>query len=233
MTQLWLIRHGQASFGSSDYDRLSTTGITQSRLLGRYLSESGTTFQSVFTGEMKRQADTADIVLSAMNNGTPSPIQADEFNEYDFMPIFKSQLPQLLEEDPGLSERLPTLLSDNRNFQKVFSKIMDRWISGKNDVDGIETYQDYKNRVINGINEISSTLNSDSTAAVFTSGGVISIAMQKALDLSDHEAMRLGWEIRNSSVSVFRYSKHRLNLVSFNSTAHLDLENNPELITYR
>ena len=38
MANLFLVRHGQASFGADDYDRLSPTGHEQSRLLGEYLA---------------------------------------------------------------------------------------------------------------------------------------------------------------------------------------------------
>ena len=41
MGVLYLIRHGQASFGTDDYDRLSDLGHEQSRLAGRHLGGQG------------------------------------------------------------------------------------------------------------------------------------------------------------------------------------------------
>ena len=38
---LLLVRHGQASFGKSDYDRLSPGGHRQARLLGADLARRG------------------------------------------------------------------------------------------------------------------------------------------------------------------------------------------------
>ena len=36
MTTIYLIRHGQASFGAESYDQLSPNGELQAKLLGRY-----------------------------------------------------------------------------------------------------------------------------------------------------------------------------------------------------
>ena len=36
MSMLHLVRHGQASFGADDYDKLSELGWQQSRRLGEY-----------------------------------------------------------------------------------------------------------------------------------------------------------------------------------------------------
>jgi len=39
MSELYLIRHGQASFGTADYDRLSEKGIRQASVLGDHLAD--------------------------------------------------------------------------------------------------------------------------------------------------------------------------------------------------
>ena len=36
MTTIYLIRHGQASFGAESYDKLSATGEQQATVLGQY-----------------------------------------------------------------------------------------------------------------------------------------------------------------------------------------------------
>ena len=41
MSTLYLVRHGQASFGTDNYDRLSAIGEEQARELGRYFVASG------------------------------------------------------------------------------------------------------------------------------------------------------------------------------------------------
>ena len=37
-TELWLVRHGQAAFGTEDYDRLTELGWQQARWLGAHLA---------------------------------------------------------------------------------------------------------------------------------------------------------------------------------------------------
>ena len=39
MSELYLIRHGQGSFGTGNYDKLSDLGCEQARLVGRHFAE--------------------------------------------------------------------------------------------------------------------------------------------------------------------------------------------------
>lgn len=66
--------------------------------------------------------------------------------------------------------------------------------------------------------------------AIFTSGGPIGAAMQRALNLSPRDTLRITWMSRNCSYSEFLCSGERFTLSSFNSFPHLD---DPSLLTYR
>ena len=57
---LLLVRHGQASFGTADYDVLSETGWEQGRLLGDWLRARGVTPTAVVRGGMRRHRETAE-----------------------------------------------------------------------------------------------------------------------------------------------------------------------------
>jgi len=48
--QIYLVRHGQASFGAEDYDELSDLGARQSRLLGGWLASLKQPLSCVVTG---------------------------------------------------------------------------------------------------------------------------------------------------------------------------------------
>ena len=50
MSVVLLVRHGQASFGAEDYDRLSALGEEQSRLLGSSLAARGVRPEVVVRG---------------------------------------------------------------------------------------------------------------------------------------------------------------------------------------
>ena len=57
MAKLLLVRHGQASYGQLDYDRLSPRGEAQARLLGPYLAAQQPS--ALFVGPLVRQQQTA------------------------------------------------------------------------------------------------------------------------------------------------------------------------------
>jgi broad specificity phosphatase PhoE len=56
---LLLIRHGQASYGEADYDRLSARGVAQAEALGAYLKTLR--LDAVFHGPLRRQRETAEF----------------------------------------------------------------------------------------------------------------------------------------------------------------------------
>ncbi|NNE63221.1 MAG: histidine phosphatase family protein, partial [Gammaproteobacteria bacterium] len=66
MSELYLIRHAQACFGSDDYDQLSELGVRQSRLLGEYFDQRGIHFDHLVTGDMRRQHQTMEAVFEGL-----------------------------------------------------------------------------------------------------------------------------------------------------------------------
>ena len=52
MATIYLIRHGQASFGKENYDQLSPRGWEQGRVLGRWLAGK-VTHNAVLGGNME------------------------------------------------------------------------------------------------------------------------------------------------------------------------------------
>jgi len=95
-----------------------------------------------------------------------------------------------------------------------------------------ENLEAFINAVRKGIDQVVRENGTLKKIAVFTSGGTISAVMQQALKLAPEETVRLGWEIYNTSVSIFNYGNNRLDLKVFNSVAHLELNQDPDLITY-
>ncbi len=88
MAELFLVRHGQASFGTDDYDRLSAAGEQQSVWLGEYFAQQALTFDRVICGTLNRHAQTVDAILRGMGReGTPVD-RHPGLNEYDFHGLF-------------------------------------------------------------------------------------------------------------------------------------------------
>lgn len=235
MSEICFARHAQASFGKEDYDRLSNLGMRQAEILADYLVRMGLDFHAVYSGSMERQIATAKKLLSAMGKqkDTPDLHIVPELNEYDSRLVIKSYVPDLIREDPAVSDALAQMYTDRRSFQMVFERAVLRWISGRNDLEGVETWKAFKARVHQGVKMIMEENGRKKRILVFTSGGAISTVMQMALSLTDEETIRLSWQIQNTSLSVFKYSGKDFSLSSFNSLVHLQLLGDPALLTYR
>src|SRR5215475_10141502 len=66
MGVLLLVRHGQASLGTADYDRLSDVGRRQAQVTGARLARTDLTVDRVICGGLTRQRDTAEPLLAAL-----------------------------------------------------------------------------------------------------------------------------------------------------------------------
>ena len=86
MTVIHLIRHGQASWGKRDYDRLSETGRRQAVVVGEELAERGIEATTLISGAMRRQRDTAALMAAAAGWGMPAS-EDPGWNEYDHMGV--------------------------------------------------------------------------------------------------------------------------------------------------
>lgn len=236
MSEIYLIRHGQASFGHESYDRLSPLGVRQAELVGGHLARLGRTFDAVYSGGLDRQINTAQALIDSYGRASmsvPEVIVSEAFDEYDSMSVWESQTKQLVEEDPAISGALESIYSDRKAFQRIFSRVMVRWVSGKFDRPGIQRWQDYRRRVQQGFQEIMKQQGAKKRLAVFTSGGPICIAVQTVLDLSDKKTIELNWQIMNASVTRLLYNAGGMALSVFNDVSHLEMAGGAELISYR
>jgi len=235
LSLLYMIRHGQASFGQGRYDRLSETGSAQAEILGDYFRDSGMKFHFACSGEMSRQKETGRIALSRMDSGATdlelSIVSA--FNEYDADEVIRRQMNQMVAEDPRMAEDFTKFFTDNHSFQRVLSRALWGWVSGALDTTGMESWEEFKNRVWSGICRIREEYRGGKTVVVFTSGGAITVATGLALGLPDNATVNLIFQIANASVTVFRYDRDRFTLSSFNETAHLHMRADPRLVTHR
>ena len=64
MTDIYLVRHGQASFGKANYDKLSELGGQQAIWLGDYFKHRNVEFDAVFSGDMVRHHETKEGIAS-------------------------------------------------------------------------------------------------------------------------------------------------------------------------
>jgi len=239
MSRLFLVRHAQASFFERNYDRLSPAGELQSRLLGQYWARHKMHFDRVFSGPRTRQRATAKIVAEACRNAQlsfPEPAVLEEFDEYAGDAVLERSFPQLVTADARIrdaheafehaadaSERL-------KNFQRMFEAVIAKWVEGEISLPDVESWPEFCVRVNRGLSQIVSSGGRGEQVVVFSSGGPIGVAMQRALRLSPRETLRVAWMSRNCSYSEFLFSGERFTLDAFNAHPHLDV---PSLLTYR
>jgi len=116
MSVIYLIRHGQASFGTDNYDQLSAVGREQSAILGGYFAALGEPIHRIYTGTLERQRETAQLVAAALAPNPPPLTVESAFDEYDSESILRafaaSLTPAQLQEAGW-----PALHADRRRFQ--------------------------------------------------------------------------------------------------------------------
>lgn len=232
MTRLYLVRHGQASFGTGHYDRLSSLGERQSRLLGQHLQRLAFRADAWHCGTLERQR----VTLAGIGQGLEQALPAEAhpaFNEYDHEAILEAYLPRAMV-DMGLTtpEHQAALVTDARQFQVAFMRVMRHWVEGSSHERApFETWPAFRARVQDGLRRLTEA--GRERIVVVTSGGVVACAMQAALGLGDEQTFSLNWGIYNASVTELRVREGSLLLSGFNSVAHLELAGDPGLLTYR
>jgi len=236
MGTLYLIRHGQASFGAADYDDLSELGRRQARVLGRFLGGAGIRFDACWSGSLRRQRQTAAETAESYRQigmALPRPSRNPVLDEYDYETVLRTLIPVILEEDPAFGKAVDDMLSDRRVFQQVFGRVMIRWASGRDCLDALPSWENFCRRVATGIQEMLDGCPGGSRVAVFTSGGPIAAMVGRVLGLAPETAISLSWQLVNASITRFKFSRGRTGLDTFNEKGHLAHPAGDGLVTYR
>ncbi len=221
MSQILLVRHGQASWGSDDYDVLSPLGEKQSYVLGEALATRGVVPDVIVRGAMRRHRQTAE--QAAAGAGWSAEIVEDDgWNEFDHVQML-SMHPAAYGEGEELSRA---------EFQKWFEEAMLRWTGGDYDEDYDESFAAFGARVDAALRRTVERLEPDQTAVVFTSGGPISWTATSLLGGATEIWTQLNPVTVNSSVSKVVVGRRGATMVSFNEHSHLEAAGDG-FITYR
>ncbi len=239
MSDLVLVRHGQASFFSDDYDLLSPLGELQSRTLGEYWLAREARFDEVYSGPLKRQLRTAELVgevYRGAGRAWPDLKVLDELAEYDGDGVIRGLLPMLSSRDQRVQQLADAWQQAEgqkekyQTFHRMFMAVTDAWVKGEVETDAVESWRSFHDRVRRGLRQITSGESGGRRIAVFTSGGPISIAVQTAMQAPEALAIELNWRIRNCALNEIVFSKGKYTLDHFNGIPHLQ---DQKLWTYR
>jgi broad specificity phosphatase PhoE len=228
MSLLYLVRHGQASFGTSNYDRLSPIGAEQAAFLRDHLRSQGEPVQSVVSGSLQRQRTTAEIIADAFATPVHTHPQFDEYDAGTLLRLHAERSDSPLIDLQGSDGSV-----DPRAFQRRLETVGVAWIRGELAAPELETWQDFRARVADALESVMRIQRGAQRIVVCTSAGVIGAAVGYVLNLPDTEALKLSWSVFNASVTRIQYDEKRRSLLGFNSIAHLEHPERRSLITYR
>jgi broad specificity phosphatase PhoE len=231
---LYLIRHGQASYGEADYDRLSTLGQDQAHAVGRWLAT--TRIDAIYHGPLRRQVQTATYAVDAANAlgiALPIPTEVPELAEYPAFEMLQHLVPRLVAEDPKFQAL--TSSPTPRLLDQAFHTILDKWASDEWSVSGVERVSEFVGRVRTGLSRVLAAARSGARIACVTSAGPIGVAVGLTFGIPDARMVRTSIVIRNASITELKFRSReaswapdQVSLVTFNLTSHLTEQQHTE-----
>ena len=221
MGTLYLVRHGQASFGAEDYDNLSELGHRQSVRLGEYFAGKGVRFDTVLTGTLKRQVQTwAGIAQGA--GLTVQPMLWPGLNEYNSEAVIATVHPHPLAkpDTPELYKHHFRLLRDG----------LTQWMNGVVSPKGMPSYREFQHGVVSALDHVRKHCEGD--VLIVSSGGPIATAVGHVLGTTPETIIELNLRIRNTAVCELAFNPKRHTLLTYNTLAHLDSGEHANWVTY-
>ncbi len=221
MGTLYLVRHGQASFGAADYDNLSGMGVRQSVRLGEYFAHKGVGFEAVITGTLRRHNQT----YTGICEGAGIDLQAlpwPGLNEYDSAAVIAAIHPQPLgkPDTPAMYRHHFRLLRDG----------LAQWMNGVVSPVGMPSYTEFVAGVNSALEHV--RRNFEGNVLIVSSGGPISTAVGQVLGTTPETTIELNLRIRNSSVTEFAFNPKRHMLLTYNTLPHLDAAQYADWVTF-
>ncbi|HET6503943.1 MAG TPA: histidine phosphatase family protein [Amycolatopsis sp.] len=220
MGAIYLVRHGQASFGAADYDRLSVNGVEQGAIVGAELLRRKIGFTAARTGSLNRQIRTAEIVLDWLG-GIALVKEDPRWNEYDHIDI-------VARHGGGVPQRA----EDPRAYQAALDGALAAWVAAGATGPCAETWPAFLARVCGALDELVAGLGKGENAVVFTSGGVIATVAGALLGTPEVGLLRLNRVTVNCGITKLASGRSGVTLLSFNEHAHLEGRAS-RLVTYR
>lgn len=224
MSEFLLVRHGQASFGADNYDKLSPLGWQQARWLGEYFQQQDRQFDDILTGKLVRHRETAQGICEGLGLSREGFTEHGGLNEFDFHSVVSAYLKQSPEE-------MPSDKSDARPFFKVLKRAMEAWRNNQLEAALPESWEQFEQRVADALSFIQDNY-SGKRVLVVSSGGAIAMAMKHVLGYGDDMVMNINMQVINSSLSRFVFSPRSVRMASFNNIPHLDDVSRSDAVTY-
>ncbi|MDB5881354.1 MAG: phosphoglycerate mutase-like protein [Ramlibacter sp.] len=222
MGTLYLVRHGQASFGAEDYDQLSELGGKQSVRLGEYFARKGIAFDALIAGTLNRHKQTLQGVLQGMNH-QGEHLSWDGLNEYDADAVIATVHPGKLAK--------PDSPEAYRHHFRLLRDGLTQWMAGAVAPRGMPSYRDFVSGVAGALDHVRAN-HYGQKVLIVTSGGPIATAVGHVLRTPFETTIDLNLRIRNSSITEFAFTPKRHMLVGYNAIPHLEDPQYEQWVTY-
>lgn len=225
MGTLYLVRHGQASFGEDDYDRLSPLGHRQARRLGEYMRErfarEGVEIETVLMGSLTRHRETWEGMAQGAG-WSHLPQVWPGLNEYDSQALIEAIHP-----GPLARPDTPELY---RHHFRLLREALGAWMDGRITPKGMPAYAEFVAGIEAALDHVRQTCNGH--ALIVSSGGPISTAVGRVLGAPGPTTIELNLRIRNTALTEFAFTPKRHMLVTYNTLPHLDSAEHLSWVTY-
>lgn len=222
MAEFYTVRHGQASFGAADYDKLSELGWRQARWLGEHWRAVGMAFDRILCGDLLRHRETARGICEGMELDSAQVQLVPQLNEFDF----HSVLQRYGERDP---QSVPPQGASRSDYYRFLKKAMLAWAEGE--ISPAESWRAFEQRIEEALGLIGDSPRGSRTLVV-SSGGAIAMMVRQVLGGHAEAVTRLNMQIKNTAVSRFFAGSDSISLHSFNHVPHLESEGRQQFITY-
>ena len=257
MGTLYLVRHGQASFGADNYDELSALGHRQSVRLGEYFKYKGIVFDATMTGTLQRQIQTFADICEGMgvefeseaagvdasqcragpSQASPASSGGSKGREATSVGahLLWSGLNEYNSEaviaaiHPYPLEKPDTPETYKQHFRLLRDGLA-QWMAGVVSPSGMPSYSDFAAGVTRALDHIRS--HHDGNVLLVSSGGPISTAVGHVLGTSPEATIALNMRIRNCSVTEFAFNPKGHRLLTYNTLPHLDAPEYASWVTY-
>ena len=225
MGTLYLVRHGQASFGEDDYDRLSPLGHRQAQRLGEYLRQrfarEGVQIDTVLMGSRTRHRETWEGIAQGAG-WSHEPQVWPGLNEYDSHALLEAIHPE-----PLAKPDTPELY---RHHFRLLRDALKAWMDGRIAPKGMPVYSDFVAGIEQALDHVRQ--HCAGNALIVSSGGPISTAVGRVLGPPAETTLELNLRIRNTALTEFAFNPKRHMLVTYNTLPHLDSAEHKDWVTY-
>lgn len=230
MGTIYLVRHGQASFGSANYDELSELGWQQAQRLGRYWQQCASPpragfrprFEAVYTGTLTRQTQTWQGIARGAGVSVDNAVQRSALNEYSVAAVIAAAHPGPLEK--------------SRETEAYFKRLqalrmgLTGWMQGNLAPQGLPTYARFRHAVMAVLDEARTRHRGD--VLVVTSAGPIAAVLAHLLHTPPAATAELNIAYRNAALTELSFDRSGYRLMAFNALPHLQSPEHRRWVTW-